>query len=231
MSRERRVEEIRVEEILFRLTAERNQTGAKTGNERDGLAPPCTRPRRSRVPSLLWAWHPARARTGRNPQGTCRHPQRRDPVGTLLVFGHDEGKEERGRPMTGADRDYPERVNVRLPDASSCLTSVAAPEPLTRLSPKVNVRLTCGDVWLINLGLTSSPPSIAHLCDCVREVSTTVYAREPEPHGSQLFNPEQSTWTEVPGLWQRYSPRSPMRDSTCRGRRNVAIRIAMALEP
>ena len=24
-------------------------------------------------------------------------------------------------------------------------------------------------------------------CDCVREVSTNVYAREPEPHGSQIF--------------------------------------------
>jgi hypothetical protein len=24
-------------------------------------------------------------------------------------------------------------------------------------------------------------------CDCVREVSTTVYAGEPEPHGSQIF--------------------------------------------
>jgi hypothetical protein len=79
-------------------------------------------------------------------------------------------------------------------------------------------------------------------CDCVRDVSTTVYAREPEPHGSELFTlssqqehkcpvcgsnvaseaqcairpaGEVATWpSELPWRWNRSdTPRKPPRQT------------------
>ena len=43
-------------------------------------------------------------------------------------------------------------------------------------------------------------------CDCVRDVSTTVYAREPEPHGSELFTLSSQQERKCPVCGSDISP-------------------------